>query len=618
MKKPSVFAIRLILIIALLLGTSLYSSAASDKPNPPTAIYFNGTIVTVDENMSYAEAVAVDGNKIIAVGSIGEILRLSGAGTQHINLQRKTLLPGFYDPHGHFGGSAWRSVQLGSGPFGPIKNIADLIAALKARADVTPPGELVSGTGYDDIFMAEQRHPTLTDLDQASTQHPIIISHFSGHGRVINSFALALTPVDYPPGTTTPNPPGGTIGRFPDGKPNGQFFGNASALIVRRDGQPWSPPATLQSQLEDIAYYSNFYASRGTTTANYGGGGSLSTFNLYKQAADEEYLKIRATLWFSVAGGTAVHDLLGGDTPGESRKLPKYAGMNDLVVANGIKFIKDGSPQLRTAFLTDPYYTLGDYPAGWKGLEYRTRDQIKADVVSAHNAGFDQIHIHGNGDAGIDDILNAYAEVRKDGYRKPSAWSNLRHTVIHCQFNREDQLDLMQQLGVIPAFFPLHTYYLGDRHWTIFLGPERSARMSASQDAVDRNMVFTIHSDSPVMEHNPLLVMWSAVNRISYGGRPIYTLTYLPNTKYRSIDQRIDPEDALRASTIYAAYQEFEDKVTGSIEVGKRADFVILSENPLEVDPMRIRDIQVLETIVGGETVYKAEGNWIPGIKILE
>lgn len=613
MKKLAIFSIRFLVITALLFGVT-FSSSAAPSSSAPTAIYFNGTIVTVDKNMSYADAVAVKDNKIIAVGSMGEIQRLSRAGTKKINLQGKTMLPGFYDPHGHFGGSYWRSVQLGSGPFGPITNIADLIAALKARADVTPPGVLVSGVGYDDIFMEEQRHPTLTDLDQASTQHPIIISHFSGHGRVINSNALAQTSVN----SATPNPPGGSIGRFADGSPNGQFFGNAGALIVKSDGTPWSPPATLQSQMEDIAYYSNFYASRGTTTANYGGGGSLSTFDLYKQAADEEYLKIRANIWFGVAGGTAVHDLLGGDTPGESRKLPKYAGMNDLVVANGIKFLKDGSPQLRTAFLTDPYYTLGDYPTGWKGLEYRTRDQIKADVVSAHNAGFDQIHIHGNGDAGIDDILNAYAEVRKDGYRKPSAWSNLRHTVIHCQFNREDQLDLMQQLGVIPAFFPLHTYYLGDRHWTIFLGPERSARMSASQDAVDRNMVFTIHSDSPVMEHNPLLVMWSAVNRISYEGRPIYTLTYQEGAKYRSIDQRIDPEDALRASTIYAAYQEFEDKVTGSIEIGKRADFVILSENPLEVDPMRIRDIQVLETIVGGKTVYKKEGHWIPGKKILK
>ena len=617
MKKISIL---LTLVLAVIL--SVFSSVSADtKADTPTAIYFNGTVITVDKEMSYAEAVAVNGNKIVAVGSMGEVLRLGRDGTKMINLQRKTMLPGFYDPHGHFGGSAWRAVQLGSGPFGPIKNIADLIAALKARADLTEAGKLVSGTGYDDIFMTEQRHPTLTDLDLASSVHPIIITHFSGHGRVLNTFALNLTAVT----KDTADPAGGKIGRFPDGTPNGQFFGNAGALAVRKDGQPWSPPATEKDNLEDIAYYSNYYASKGTTTANYGGSAGTSAFELYKKAADQGYLKIRANMWFSVAGGKAVHDTLDpAYVPGTSRKLPQYAGKNGLVVANGIKFIKDGSPQLRTAFLTDPYFTLGDYPLGWRGLEYRTHDQIVGDVKLAHQEGFDQIHIHGNGDNGIDDILDAYAEVRKEGYRKPSAWSNLRHTVIHCQFNREDQLDRMKLLGVIPAFFPLHTYYLGDRHKDIFLGPERSYRMSACQDAVDRNIPFTIHSDSPVMAHNPLLVFWSAVNRISYGNNPIYTLTYATPSdgymayKFRTQDQRIDPEDALRASTIYAAYQEFEDKIAGSIEVGKRADFVILSDDPLKVDPIIIRDIQVLETIVGGETVYKAEGNWIPGKRILQ
>jgi hypothetical protein len=615
MKKPSVFAIRLLLIVAMILGASLYAAAANENPSPPTAIYFNGTIVTVDENMSYADAVAVNGEKIVAVGSTGEILRLSGQGTEHINLQRKTLLPGFYDAHGHFGGASWRYVALGSGPFGPITNIADLIAALKARADITPAGESVIGTGYDDVFMQEQRHPTRLDLDQASTAHPIVITHFSGHGTVINTNALSQTWVDYD-GTTTPNPAGGVIGRFLDGTPNGQFFGNARSLVRKRDGTSFTPASTPQMQLEDIAHFSDVYASVGTTTANYGSAGSLSTFNLYRQAADEDYLKIRATIWFSVNGGNAVHDLLGGDTPGQRRKLPKYAGKNDLVVANGIKFVADGSPQLRTAYMTDPYYTTGEYPADWRGLTYMTRQQVIDSVVAAHQAGFDSIHIHDNGDAEIDDVLDAYEEVRKPIYRQSS---DLRHTLIHCQFSREDQFDRMAALGgIIPTFLGMHIYYLGDRHWTIFFGPDRSARMSAAMDAIDRNIIWTTHSDSPVFQHNPLLLMWATVNRISYGGRDIFTLTYNPSAKYRSVDQRVSAEEALRAITINAAYQEFEEKVTGSIEAGKRADFVILAENPLEVDPMRIKDIKVLETIVGGKTVYKAQGNWIPGKKMLE
>ena len=290
------------------------------------------------------------------------------------------------------------------------------------------------------------------------------------------------------------------------------------------------------------------------------------------------------------------HNYLGGDV-----KLPRYPDEKGLIVVNGVKFQADGSPQLRTAYLTEPYETQGAYPEDWLGIEYVPSKKLIQDVIAAHEAGFNQILIHGNGDAGIDNILDAYEEVRKPAYRK---FDDLRHTVIHSQFAREDQIDRMSKLGVIPSFFSLHTYYLGDQHRDVFFGEKRSARMSPAKDAVDRNMLFTLHSDTPIFPHNPLLLMWSAVNRLSYTGEKIYTEVYDPECKYRSVDQRISPEDALRAVTINVAYQEFEEDITGSIEVGKRADLVILSENPLEVDPMLIKDIKVLETIVGGRTVF--------------
>jgi predicted amidohydrolase YtcJ len=572
----------LVVALGLALGTAVAKKIVADT------IYFNGTVLTVDQSNTVANAIAIQDDKILAVGSVGKCMRFYKSSTKLVNLYGKTIIPGFYDAHSHFqyaGEGYLTKVQLQSPPIGTIKNMDELLAALSARADTTEPGGWVQGTGYDDIELAEKRHPTVEDLDTVSTTLPIIITHFSGHNVVVNSVALAMAGIT----KDTPDPAGGQIGRFPDGTPNGQLWETAMGLVKG------VPAITYQQRLEALALASDIYASKGVTTANNGYG---SSFAIFEEAADDGYLKIRVALWFDVSMGKSVHDALGTD-----RSIPKYTGRNDLVVSGGIKFIEDGSPQLRTAFLTDPYFTTGSYPAGWVAYPWYSREKLMAMVVEAHVAGFDNIFIHGNGDGAIDYILDAYAEVRKPEYRQSD---KLRHVVIHSQFSREDQLDRMQELGVIPSFLILHTYYLGDRHWTIFFGPDRSARMSATQDAIDRNLPFTIHSDTPVFPMNPLLEMWAAVNRLSYTGREIFTTTYKDGDKYRSVDQRITPLEALRASTINGAYANGEDDLTGSLEAGKRADLVILSANPLRVDPLTIKDIKVLKTIVGGKTVYKA------------
>ena len=520
MKKLSVIATRLFLTAPLIFGLICIAFAVNAAPKPAATIYYNGTVVTVDENMTYADAVAVDEDGIIvAVGKMGDVLRQSGPKTTKINLQGKTLLPGFYDPHGHFGGSYWRWAQCGSGPFGPVTSLASMKQVMKDWAVANPTGTIM-GYGYDDIFMCAPDsscsiHPYVGDMNEVSTTRPVMAVHFSGHLIVVNDYVLDNSAIRQNPGSI-PASMWAFIGKDSNGNLNGHIYGNAQYYIYG-----FVPTYTYTQQLEDIAHYSSTYAAVGTTTANNGGTGAASVLDLFKAAADGDYLKIRANLWFSRTGAKTVHDAYGTDVAGASRELPKYAGKNNLVVVNGVKFLADGSPQLRTAYLTDQYKTPGSYPEGWAGAPYyATYSLLQNDVVAAHQDGFDQIHIHGNGDAAIDWILNAYEEVRLPQYRQSNS---LRHTVIHSQFQREDQIDRMSAMKVIPSFFPLHTYYLGDRHMDIFLGNERSWRMSACQDAVDRGMRFTIHSDSPVMAHNPLLVMWSAVNRISYGNRPVYT-----------------------------------------------------------------------------------------------
>jgi predicted amidohydrolase YtcJ len=588
----------LIFIFAIVLIFGLVIPGLAADQDYATIIYYNGDIVTVDQDMSYAEAVAVKDGKIIAVGSEDDIMKLAGSETQKIDLEGKTMVPGFVDAHGHFsmvGISLLNEVQLQSPPAGSIKNIDDMIVALQAKAEVTPKGEAVIGTLYDDYYLEDGRHPTRWDLDKVSTEHPIKVNHFSYHGHVVNSYALEKAGID----KNTPDPEVGVMGRDANGEPNGQFF---DCTMVPASVFP-QPPVTKETQLQGLALGSETYAAQGATTVNNGAGSTLDTFKLHEEAIEKGYLKVRSTLWTSIDGGKQIRDYVGNKT-GITRADWDEKGM---IASTGIKYFSDGSPQLRTAFMTDPYFTTGDLPEDWVSHPVLSPEQLIQDVVDAHEAGFEAIYIHANGDAAVDMVLDAYEEVRKEGYRQSD---DLRHTVIHCQFNREDQYDRMAEIGgIIPSHYILHTYFLGDRHKDIFFGEERAKRMSAAQDAIDRGIIHNFHSDTPVLPHKPLEMIWCGVNRLSYHGQEIFTTEYDADSKYRSIDQRVSPEEALKAVTINAAYGQFIDDVVGSIEVGKWADFVVLDENPLKVDPLRIKDIKILETIVGGEVVFAADAD---------
>jgi len=260
----------------------------------------------------------------------------------------------------------------------------------------------------------------------------------------------------------------------------------------------------------------------------------------------------------------------------------------DTLRLGAVKMFQDGSIQGYTGYLSQPYHEpfMGD--AEYCGYPMRSRENLVTMVDEAHRAG-KQIAIHGNGDAAIDDILFAYEQAQKKTPR-----SDCRHRIEHCQTVREDQLDKIQELGVTPSFFVQHTYFWGDRHEAIFLGPERAHRISPLQSASDRGIRYTIHNDSPVTPTNPLFCVWSAVNRLSRSG------------KCMGEAQRIGVVEALRSITRDAAWQNFEENVKGSIEVGKLADFVVLSANPLEVDVLEIKDICIRETIMGGRTVFRA------------
>ncbi|MCP5058945.1 MAG: amidohydrolase family protein [bacterium] len=255
-----------------------------------------------------------------------------------------------------------------------------------------------------------------------------------------------------------------------------------------------------------------------------------------------------------------------------------------------MKIVADGSIQGYTGYLSEPYHVPpGDDPA-FRGYPRVPRDELITRAKRYHAAGW-QLAIHGNGDASIDDILDAFEAAFAD---TPS--EDPRPIIIHAQMSRDDQLDRMAELQVIPSFFSLHTYYWGDRHRDLFMGPDRAARMSPAKSALDKGVHFTIHCDAPVVPMEPLRLIWSAVNRKSSSGKDIGPA------------ERITPMQALRATTIDAAYQYHDEDNKGSLEEGKLADYVILSASPLE-DPAHIDEIRVLETFVGGERVYQASEN---------
>ena len=527
-------------------------------------LFTNGVIVTMNPAQPDAEAVLVKDGIIAAIGRAEALRKSAPPATVTRDLGGKTLIPGLYAAHDHFPGAgnlAVNLVNLSSPPVGPIRDIAGVIAALRDRAAKTPPGQWIRGAGYDDTLLAEKRHPTRADLDQVSPTHPIWISHVSGHLGVANSKALDLAGIT----RRTPKPAGGVIRKDAAGEPNG-VFEESLGLVTRH-----IPAQSIEQRMAAIRESDSIYLRQGVTTAVIASNTASGWADL-AAANSQGLIHLRLTSMFA------------GNAP---QTIPEAFRDNDRLRFSAVKLVQDGSIQGFTGYLAEPYFTPFAGDAKYSGYAIRSREALAAMVKKLHDGG-QQIAIHGNGDAAIDDILFAYRAAQKANPR-PDA----RHRIEHCQTAREDQLDAMKELGVTPSFFIGHVYYWGDRHRDIFLGPARAARISPLASALRRGIPFTLHDDTPVTPVNPLMLVWGAANRITRDGKPL------------GPDQRIPVMDALRAVTLSAAWQNREEKRKGSIEPGKLADFAVLSENPLTIPPDRIREIAVLETIVAGETVFR-------------
>ena len=536
-------------------------------------IYYGGEIVTmaaVDaETETYPEALVVSDGHIAYVGALDEAKTVAGGDAELIDLAGKTLLPAFIDGHSHISMAA----QMGQGAdLSDCESYEDIVRTLKAflaENEITED-ELLVGFGYDHNFLKEGGHPTREVLDQVSATIPIYVSHVSGHMGCTNSAGLALAGIDH----TTPSPEGGMIGRMEGSdEPNG-YLEEAGMMALQRV----LPGRMKIDMMKGLKKAQENYLKYGVTTVQ-DGASSVDTIKLLAGACANGVIDVDVVA-YPLCGETDAEEIF--QTYGDYDE--KY---KEHLKLGGYKLVLDGSPQGKSAWLTQPYENSGDY-CGYPWMPDEKVESFMEEALKNHR----QILVHCNGDAAGDQFLNAYEKALK---KYPGAASeDLRPVMIHCQTARDDQLARMKEMDMIPSVFVGHVYYWGDVH-VKNLGEARGSRVSPCRSALAQGLIMNFHQDTPVTKPDMMHSVWTAVNRITRGGRVI------------GEEQRIGVYEAMKAITIQAAYAYHEEGEKGSLETGKRADLVIMETNPLKADKMSLKDIRVMETIKEGKTLYKRE-----------
>ncbi len=558
-----------------LVGAAMVLAGAASAQDLAETIYLGGPILTMEDATPRVEAVAVADGRILATGLLADILALQGPQTEVIDLGGRAMLPGFVDSHGHvvMGGLQALSANLLAPPDGSVTDIASLQATLRnwmeEHAEAVAAIHLIVGFGYDDSQLAELRPPTRQELDAVSADIPIVIVHQSGHFGVANSAALDLAGVT----PDLPSPPGGIIRRGEDGLPNGVLEENAFfAVLVKLLG------GLGEDGFKEFARAGAALWARFGYTTGQEGRAMPGTVAIMRAVADE------------------------GGFPIDMVTYPDVLVDRDFILQNvsdsyqgrlrvgGAKLTIDGSPQGFTALRDRPYFApVGSYPPGYLGYPAASMDQV-TDAIDWAFANGVQIITHANGE-GASDMLLAAIEAATATHGP----ADRRAVLIHGQFLREDQVDALDRLEVFPSLFPMHTFYWGDWHRDHTVGPVLADNISPTGWVRQRGMRFGTHHDAPVAFPDSMRVLDATVTRRTRSGDILGPA------------QRVDVITALKAMTIWPAWQHFEEDAKGSIAAGKLADFVILSDDPTAVDPEGLDALQVLMTIKEDAVIYEAD-----------
>jgi predicted amidohydrolase YtcJ len=523
----------------------------------PELILHNGNIWTVNDTVPRAQALAISGGRILAVGANNEVLGLAAGLSKKIDLGGRSVFPGFIDAHAHPCESGVAHLRMVACD---MDSIGDIQAALRKRAAQTPQGQWVLGFLYDDG--KTPRPLSLQDLDTAVPDHPVLVRHRGGHTIFVNSAALKIAGVD----ERTPDPPGGRFEHDASGHLTGHVGDKATEPFVKHI--EFTP--SRDDYREGAKLISKIFSSKGVTSA----GDALTTpesLQGYQDARDAGELRMRVCCHITVE---KIDQMMAAGV---------HSGFGDEWVRIGaVKQFADGSISERTAWLSEPYIGIPNY----HGLQVSTRDQLYENSRKAHAAGW-QLATHANGDLAIDEVLSVYEQVQRE---MPKA--DPRFRLEHCTLLNDSLLQRMKALQVIPAPFSGYIYFHGDvMH---FYGEQRTEHMFPMRDFLSHGLRPTDASDYTASPSDPMMWLRSQVTRTDMKGN------------VWGANQKITVEEAIRCGTINGAYSTFEEKAKGSIEPGKYADLTVLAEDPFKVDPMNLHKIAVERTMVAGKWTYES------------
>ncbi|WNC17344.1 amidohydrolase [Brevibacillus brevis] len=529
-------------------------------------VFRNGRVVTADAANRVVQAVAVKGNRIVAVGTNEEADRLIHSQTRIVDLKGRSLLPGFIDAHLHM--TIYGTNKLGVDcKARNITSIDDLLGALAEQAKKTPKGEWIRACGFDENRMVEKRYPTIGELDAISTEHPIFVMRTCAHHSIANSTAMALAGFD----RNTPDPQGGRIDRDECGDLTGFLVETAHMQMFERAA------FTEAEYMQGLRLASEDFVARGITSIHDAGGYGPDNFRAMQKAVQSGDVKVR--IYAIVCALNRSEEFV--------RKMIDaglVTGTGDERFRIGpAKVFTDGASIAPTMAMREPF----DSRPGDCGILYYEQDELNTILGEAHAKGF-QITAHAQGDRAIEMLLDCFETALAAHPRE-----NHRHRIEHAGVSAPDLIERMARLGVVPIPNPAFIYEYGDSYVNNI--GQRARHMFPARDQIDNGIIAAGASDSPVTSFDPLIGIHAAVNRMSKTGQAV------------GENQRVSVLEAIRMFTWNGAYASFEEGVKGSIEPGKLADLVVLGGDILSVPADRIKDLQVEMTMIDGEFVYQKQ-----------